>query len=121
MAYRLRSDYHWGFGTLSQSNGPYGHVWPRYHFGSDSSLCRAGMLGSRNRYASTPWVGRSEIPPASRLSFQSSPLPGVEKASQIFFVHAGFTGRDIVQFAGFHPGLQLIYQAEQMIEGIDNE
>ena len=46
---------------------------------------------------------------------------GVQEALQVFFVHFRLARRDVVQLAGLHPVFQLIHQAEQMVEGVDDE
>ena len=57
----------------------------------------------------------------SNLRPESTAKLGVEEALQILLVDFGFARRHIAQLAGFHPAFQLIHQAEQVIERIDDE
>lgn len=48
-------------------------------------------------------------------------LRAAEKALKILLVHCRLTRRDVVQLSVTHPFLQLIHQAEQVVERIHNE
>ena len=48
-------------------------------------------------------------------------LAGVQEALQIDLVDLGLARRDLVKLAGFHPGFELIHQAEEVIEGVHDK
>src|ERR1022692_3949976 len=86
----------------------------RFSFFAGPAAETAGA--TKKRSAVTPAV----LPPVLFLR-GSEGFGGVQKALQVASGDLGQAGCDVVQFSLAHPALQLLHQAEQVVERVHDE